>query len=357
MLVNDLPIPLIGKSSIEGSPIVYNDDDIRSVSVPATLSAGDEDPPGENMIVKFRCPRKDAIVTAMMSEGLNFDITAQWEEMMGGGMASLANTGIGMLNKGLQLGYGTTIQQPWMNKKVYKSTNPFSFNLKLSFVATTSDVKGEVWNPCMTLMSFLYPRQLGKYAEEDIIDKDTNKVLFKKGEFVPKTFNSVMDNLEIVKAIRNKRAGEGKATSNDTDLISRTMGTMALFSIPGPSLMQNVKKADDDKKGDEVEVFIGQHILLKSCYLEQVNVKFSTALNAKGYPLSADVTVKVTCSDSMTVKNDGHFMTDRIIDSTENIDSMLKALDVTTSHLAENMVNIFKTLKTFYVGMFTGKDA
>lgn len=345
------------------SPVTYCDD---KISTENGAILGKQQDVGENMIVKFRCPRKKAVVAAMMNDGLDFDITAKWKEMMGGGMSSIAGTGLGMLNTGVQYLNGETIQQPWMNKKVYESTSPFSFNLKLSFVATSLDptnliqanpdgsslhvgVKREVWDPCMTLISFLYPRQLGTYTE----DEDGNQVfnaknLWTEAEKNP-LFKGTMDTMAKIFGGTDK---DGKPNKDTTNLIQRAMSTMNFYAIPGPSLMQNTKDTDEDKKGDEVEVFIGKHITLRSCYLEQVSVKFSSALDYDGWPLSADVTVKVTCSDSMTVSPNGQFMSDGIIDSSQNIDAALEALSKTGQNLANGIVNIFKSYKNFFAGMF-----
>lgn len=265
--------------------------------------------------VVITCRTKKRRVNALLSEGIQINTQSNWEEMFGGGIMSLAGSAIGSVNNITQMVGARSIQQPWMNRKFWKNTSPFSFTLGLNFVAR-SNAKTEVFDPAITLVSFAYPRQ-------------------SEG-----TFEQVKSWLK-----EKLKIGEGS-------ILDEASKVVKLFVIPGPSIKYDGSNTSSDIYGDAVTVCVGNMIAMGGVYLENVDVNFSNSMDASGYPLSAQVKVKVTSMDVNSCKSDGDFLMTEFAQNQAALSGLLVQIDKTIKQATEDTVNIFKS----WVGFFSKED-
>ena len=245
------------------------------------------------------CKNKNGRVSGILNSGVKINGHAEWTEMFGGGIMSLGGSLIETGNNFLQFTGGSSIQQPWMNRKMWKTTKPFSFDIPMSFVATTNPAD-DVVRPCMALLSFIFPRDLGTNVTND------------------------------------KIVGGG-------DIFGTALNSLRLYNIPGPSLRYGTKSASPDDQGDPVEIVIGRLFAFGACYLEDVSIEFSQSLDSYGYPLAANVTVKATVMDSATCTTDGNFLIQEFYSSSESLGACLDQINNTSKQLAKDMIAIAKS--------------
>lgn len=291
--------------------------------------------------VIISCTAKRRRVSSYLSEPLRFSAKANWQEMFGGGVMSIAGTGLGLLTDLAQYGKGWTVQQPWMNRKMYKSTNPLSFSVKLPFVATSdATASAEVFEPLQTLMSFCYPRLLSnksgtgdKSALEGIFgDGESMQLAEKKGNLA----NRAQDDMSGI-------------DSEDLGILPGFINAIKAYAIPGPGLRFGMQ-SDKDVQGDNVAVYIGNYLMFKACYLESVEVEFSEVMTPSGYPVSGSATVQVTCMEANYCLNDGTFYFDGFDDRQSDLTNLLDACNGAAKKVAKS----FAQLKNATVGFWTG---
>ena len=276
--------------------------------------------------VIFSCPHKRGRVSGILDGGLKLNIKSEWTEMMGGGIMSLAGSVVDTANNLLQLAAGASVQQPWMNRKMWKTTKPFSFDVPMSFVAMT-DPLNDVVRPVMALVSFLYPRKL------QIKDKNT-------GEMVDANMKNFGDN-----------TGISTKLPDDVGVIGTALSSIGLYNIPGPSIRYTSKNSGgsgEDNIGDPVYVTIGKIFSFGSCYLESVDVQFSPSMDSDGFPIAAKCTVKVTVMDSGVVETNGQFMIQEFSNTSESFGQFIDAVATTVGDLATNLANVIKSTIGFY---------
>jgi hypothetical protein len=311
--------------------------------------------------VIISCPNKMGRVRASMGGPIQLNVSSQWEPMFGGGIASMTNSILGTANQLIEWSMGCTIQQPWMNRKNYKNTMPFTFTLPLNFVAIR-DAKDDVVKPCLALVSFLYPR---KYNPDD----NQNQSRYDKYNAVRQTSrpSSTYKMTDFGNTNAAEEAGwtafeeinkskivpaafKKLVTSGDkTDVVGSLLDMFEIWEIPGPSLLTG-SNANGAHKGDVIDIIVGKMFNLGNCYLENVDVNFGTAFDKNGYPLSAKVNVKCTCADSVVCSSTGNLLVNQVVDQSEKLSKFVGACTDTIANLADNISNLFKLYKGYYSG-------
>ena len=280
--------------------------------------------------VVISCEHKHGRVSGLLNGGLKLNGHAEWTEMMGGGIMSLGGSMIETGNNLLQFTSGSSIQQPWMNRKMWKTTKPFSFDIPMSFVATT-DPLNDVVRPCMALMSFIFPREL------ETKDGEQSNAYTK--------LNS-MSGGKLGKVIGN------------SSLVGTALESIAFYNIPGPALRYGTKNAKGtDNEGDPVKIVIGKLFAFGACYLEDVSVEWSQSSDFEGYPIAANVNVKATVMDAACCQTDGNFLIQEFYGSSENVGNFLDKFGDTITQAATDFANIVEKGIGFYktpLGIFNG---
>ena len=265
------------------------------------------------------CKNKRRRVCGILNEGIKLSGESKWEEMFGGGITALGGSIVNMVNKGLQGFRGTSIQQPWMNRKFWNSTKPFSFSFSFNFIEDGNGGKVDVFEPLQALLSFTFPRDLGT------------------GDQIKKTLsNSQLLDMEQ----KNSDGGKGLLTAGVDALAME-------FAIPGPSVRyspDNKSTSGDnyEKSGDAVTLVIGNLFAFGGVYLEKVDVETSPNMDTYGYPLWAKCNVQATVMDVNYCQTNGDFMIGQFADSQGALSSLLDSIATFGSDLSEGVKNIFK---------------
>lgn len=287
--------------------------------------------------VIITCSGKKRRVSSYLSEPLKFSAKANWQEMFGGGVMSIAGTGLGLLTDLAQYGKGWTVQQPWMNRKLYKSTTPLSFTLKLPFIATSVDTaKEEVWDPLEALLSFVYPRKLSK---EDGTDVSATEAL---GDS-----KLVQVSMKKQSAVNNE---ENHVNAEDVGVLPAFLGLFKAYAIPGPGLRFGMSAGDQSTHGDNVAISIGQFLSFSACYLESVEVELSEVMTPNGYPTSGTATVQATCMEANYCKNDGTFYFNGFSDNQSDLTIALDACYGAADKISQSFMELKDSLIGFWGG-------
>lgn len=290
------------------------------------------------MEVIISCPHKRKRVSALMSESIKISANAKWKpifqqsSLMSGG--TLGND----INNVLSWSLGISVHQPWMNKKQYESTEPFSVTIPLTFVSTMGDPKAEVYDPCMALLSFVYPRQVGlNELRGDNITQTTGGESGLAASFsdaatlAAQNIGNVSDCALISGAMKKSE----EVMQNTNGLIGATLSAYEIFSVPGSSLT--------GKKGDTVSISIGPIFNLGKVYLEKVDIDFSKTLNPLGYPLAAKVTLTATPVEACYCEPNGNLVIfDQFTENSQAMNNMLSAAANTGAALTEMVVTFAK---------------
>lgn len=312
--------------------------------------------------VIISCPNKMGRVRASIGGPIQLNVQSQWEPMFGGGIASMANGILGAANQLVEWGLGCTIQQPWMNRKNYKNTMPFTFTLPLNFIAIES-ARDDVVKPCLALVSFCYPRKYDPSDNENIKKYEQYNSQAHSSTLRPKEWFGNSDaRLEGYSAknylqefgANNAFSMLGKAaqtiTGGDDSSVANTfLDLFEVWEIPGPSLLT----ADNSKsshKGDVIDIIVGKMFNLGNCYLESVDINFGSSFDKNGYPLSAKVNVKCTCADSVVCSSTGNLLVNQFVDQSQKLGAFMNAASTTASNLVSNVMNIFNLYKGYYSG-------
>ena len=292
--------------------------------------------------VIITCANKKGRVRASLSGNLTLNIQSEWTEMFSGGIAAMSSSILGIGNQLAQWGLGATIQQPWMNRKNYKNTKPFSFNLPLNFVAIDS-AKFDVVMPVLALVSFCYPRKYTPVTKEE---NNTSKE-------TPVNQPGV----NIVEAMGGDSIiGKWAKSQGDNSLIGSVLDLFEVWEIPGPSLL-TASEREGVHKGDSVDIIVGKMFNLGNCYLEGVNITFGSAFDNNGYPLSAKVDVKCTCADTVVCTSDGNLLVNEYYDMSAQVDKVVTAAQNTAENLVNKLVDFGKSVLGFYTGSLNVQEA
>lgn len=275
--------------------------------------------------VVLSCPNKNVRIAAPLGGQLQLSVNAEWEEMFGGGIGAISGGVIGTANNLLQWVGGKTMQQPWMNRKIYKNTKPFNFTLPLNFVTPAGQDPMEwVAKPAVALLSLAYPRILkdaGGTKNANLIDANTG--------------------------------GDGSS------VISTALRMLNFYAIPGPALRYDSNATDEktgkqlvdkDDRGDSVNVMIGNLFNLGACYVTNVSLTYSDSFNELGFPLALKASVQVTCADQVLCQDDGDFVVNIPPQNAKGLSDFLDAAQITTNNIKENVSKLVKATGSFYKG-------
>ena len=291
------------------------------------------------------CPNKRARVSGTLNNGIKVQGKAEWKDMMGGGIMSLAGSLVDTANNVLQWTNAESVQQPWMNRKMWVTSKPLTFQFSISFVEIENALK-DVVQPCLALLSFVYPRQGGLKDE-----KGSEEATRLAGKEV---------NVYEVDTLWNKisnRSADGKYSSVDvggmfsidgTSLVGTTLNTIAMYHIPGPGLRHGTKSGTGDKGGDAVNIVVGNLLCLESCYIESVDIEFHNVLNASGYPIAGKANLTVTSADNSYCTTDGNFLLSNFKDSSQRLADFLDKFGQTTEDLKNDIIGVTKSVIGFW---------
>ena len=296
--------------------------------------------------VIIRCPHKHKRVSGVMNAGIRINGKAQWKNMFDGGVTSLAGKTIDQVSNIAQWSQSVSLQQPWMNRKIYNKTEPFSLEIPMSFVCQQGDAKAEVYDPVMALLSFIYPRQ---YPSSTNSEPVTGLTLAKG------LFSKIKEKITGSKLGQNvKEEFSGVSLDGfDQSLVGSLLNAVGAYVVPGPGLKyDSTNKYNINESGDYVEVTIGNIFNLGACYLEDINIEFSQAMNAFGYPLAAKVTVKATSMNTCYCNVNGELQIwDSFGDTGEKIGKLLDSIQATKgaaiNMFTTGMSNIFGQIGFF----------
>lgn len=274
-----------------------------------------------NGVVVITCKTKKTTIQGVLSNSLELEGRAKWKEMFNGGIFGLSG---GILQAGSNISQilgGKTLQQPWMNRKFYESSEPLSFTMEINFVSHGGDsAKKQVYDPVRYLLSLVYPRKGGGNA----------------------VGNALVDN--------GGKDDAGKPIGGGS-LVGTMINTMQEMHIPGPSLGYT-EGAED--AGDSVSITIGQTFAFVGVYIDSVQATFSPTFNAEGYPLWAKCKVKATCMDSLACDSNGDFLSSgfKVLPSAE-MSAFIDQAKITGTTAAKDLGNLKDSYKEFY-GYFLG---
>lgn len=292
---------------------MYNEDEFN---ITDQLTSEEKFAPQEVVIT---CPHKNGRVCGILNTGVSLDGKAEWTEMMGGGIMSLGGNVVETGNNLLQFVRASSIQQPWMNRKMWKTTKPFSFSFELAFVAQ-DDALNDVVRPTMALMSFLFPRELST--------KDGNDA-------------SLYTSLDGITGGRFS-----KGITKDS-LIGTALTSFQYYNIPGPGIRYDGNDTGDEI-GDPVTIVIGKMFAFGACYLENVQIQYSQSMNHSGYPIAAKATIRATVMDACTCRTDGNFLIQEFYGSSENLNKFIDKFSETAGELAMDLKDVADKTIGFY---------
>lgn len=263
------------------------------------------------------CEGKKKMIRSLISAPIKLSGKAEWKEFMSGGISALGGSLISAGNQALQFTLGEGIQQPWMNRKTWVSTKPFSFSIPMKFVAE-SDAYSEVYEPCLGLMSLVYPRETGVTGAAAL--------------------NEINQNTGVDLTQKTKSGGD--------NMIAAAASAVSLYYIPGPSVKYGA--GDDSQNGDNVSIMIGNVASFEACYIENVDIEFSNVMSSNGFPISANVTLQVSVMDSSVVKEDGEFTFSQFKSDLYNFSNALNSCTEGVKDVATALVEHVKALGGFY---------
>lgn len=301
---------------ISGVPIYGQGMDIKEDAY-ASSSVGTPSYPQEVII---SCPNKNVRISSTLGGPLSVNVNVEWDEMFGGGMASVAGGPIGSFNNMMQWKSGRTLQQPWMNRKIYKNTKPFTFTLPLTFI-TPLGCEASQWvgKPCIALLSLCYPRKLGN------------------GTTALNKANDILAESGINKQI------------DDTSLVGSFLNLFEMYAIPGPGLRYKATE-NADERGDSVNILAGNLFNLGACYVNSVKIDFVNSFDLSGCPIAAKAALTVTSADSILCDKYGDFNVYELKDNSANLDTFINACEKTAADAVGGLSNIFRTTIGFWSG-------
>lgn len=293
----------------------------------------------EPMEVIIKCPHKRKRISALMSGGIKINGSAEWKPL---GEVGIGSLGIQSVNDILNLTNwmnGVSVQQPWQNRKQWQTTKPFTLDIPLSFVSSMGDAKAEVFDPCIALLSFIYPRQLSSNEYAWINNQKFEGEITGGGvvtgaqvlDAISKGAQNVLANYSfsgsLASGVETTNQESQKILADKSSLLGAANSAFNLYSTPGPSLKYTSDNASDPRSGDVVTVSIGPVFNLGAVYLEDVGIEWSQTLNPYGYPLGAKVNLKCSPINACYCTPDGELQIfQNTNDVTDNISNCVNAL-------------------------------
>lgn len=331
-ILKSIDVPVIGKSLFRTED-QFLPSDFAMSNGPLGEGGSDATIPQEIII---SCKNKRRRICGYLSEGVKLNGQSNWEFFTQGiGIDKLAK-GLGTVNTLAQLGFtgtsdnkpygaGASIQQPWVNRKFWKDSSPFTLDFNFNFVSETSS-KEDVFLPAIALLSFCYPRAID--------DTEIVKVL-----------KNSITNLQNKVADWTGGVTTGTNTKDNKSILDAGKDALRMFAIPGPSLMYGAKGNEEGQQdlGDAVTIVVGNMFAFGACYLKTVNLEFSPSFDYSGYPVWCKCQIQAEAMDSNICASDGSFMYGNIPDYSNNMAELLRSLQDIARQAAEDAVNIAKT--------------
>jgi hypothetical protein len=253
--------------------------------------------------VFFNCPSKNRKLAAVLDGGITLSAKSNWQ-----GYFSAIPSVLGMVDGAAQLFKGMSISQPWFGRKYWKGTDPMSFTVKVQFVSF-KDAKEEVYEPVMTLMSFLYPQLMG-----DGSANDPNTIYIKEFRTATTTSPVIGADGKPVMGLDGNPVTKTVTTqvSVPVDTKNQRANLISLCKVPGPTLFFNggsnsVASGINMDAGSPVSISLGKFFNFNGCYITSVTTVIGNSFNAEGYPHSASATVTFEAMDVSYVGSDGTF--------------------------------------------------
>lgn len=296
---------------------MYNEDEYNLSNFSVLSQAKQESSAPQEVVIT--CKHKNGRVCGVLNSGVTLDGKAEWREMMGGGIMSLGGSVVETANNLLQFVKASSVQQPWMNRKMWQTTKPFSFSFELAFVAQ-EDALNDVVRPAMALVSFIYPRELKTKGGED---------------------SSAYTGLN-----RITNGAFEKAFTRDS-LVGTALSSFQFYNIPGPGIRYDGNDTGDEV-GDPVTIVIGKMFAFGACYLEGVKVDFSRSVNHSGYPIAAKVNITATVMDACTCQTDGNFLIQEFYGSSENLNAFIDKFSQTAGQTVTDLKAVVDKSIGFY---------
>ena len=260
------------------------------------------------------CKNKKKRIHGYLSSGIKIDGKATWTPFIESGIWQTIKESMDNVSNITQTWAGASMQQPWMNRKLWVSTDPFSFDFSINLISDGNTGKTDVFLPAQALMSFVYPRSLGTADE------------IKKW---------ITDNVPFLDP-------NGKNTKGEKNVLGSAIDTFTnAYRIPGPDLRYH--NNDTESSGDAVTIVIGNLFAFGGVYLENVGLEMSNVMDSSGYPTWCKCNIKATAMDVNYVDVNGNFMISAQNNNAAALAEFLDSCGTTVIQAAADAINIAKT--------------
>ena len=269
-------------------------------------------------------------VTGYLSEGVKLTGQSDWEQITSNSMVNTIYKLIETVDTTQQMGFvpsnsgstansaGISYIQPWASRKFWKGSKPFTTTIPFNLVSITN-AKTDVYDKAVTLLSFCYPRDLANTVT---------------------TFKDAVSNLKIGE--KQLFLTQGTGTDGKPNLVNSLTSAIKSWAIPGPSLTYGGE--NDQSKGDAVTISIGNLFVFGACYVNQVNLEFSSTLDNNGYPLWCKCSISFDTMESNYCSSDGKLYLNKIPDNQAALANLLSSIANTGQTLVTDFINHEKAL-------------
>lgn len=112
----------------------------------------------QNVNIFIECPRRGIFVESYIPSDMKFTTNSKWEPFF----QALDSSGvISIVDSAVQVVSGYSIQNPILKRKVWKGSDPMTFDLPLIFFSMT-DAKTKVFDPVQDLLNLPLPMQVNR---------------------------------------------------------------------------------------------------------------------------------------------------------------------------------------------------
>ena len=325
--IEALELPILGQAYFR------TEDQFLEPTFANSLSGSNKNDVSIPQEIIISCKNKRRRVRGFLSEGVKLSGSSKWNNFLSNSALTPLNKGLGTLDTLSQIGAGdlaggrddnpkgstrgTSTQMPWMNRKVWNGTDPFSLQFSFNLVAEENS-QTEVFEPAIALLSFLFPRTVSNV-----------KIVETAQEFVGKHVSDTTNT-------------DGKATIAQALLdLSKEM----TFAIPGPSLAYMTSEDGEnllEDNGDAVTIVIGNMFAFGGCYLKDVSIEFSSNVDFSGYPTWCKCSISFETMDTNYCMENGDFLLNTFPQSGKGLSELIDACNTTIKQAAIDTANIAK---------------
>lgn len=314
--VKGINIPILGLPTFR-----TEDQFIPSIKDQVIAQIGGGSIPQEIIIA---CKNKRRRVCGYLAEGVKLKAESNWKPITDNGVISQFQKGLSTVDSLTQLGIGgetkqggssagTTIQQPWAERKFWAGSKPFTLDFNFNFVAE-KDAQYDVFMPAQALLSFCYPREVANLKSAEALKSAGG---------------------QVISSDKNTKGGQNLAKA-----VSEAAKT---YAIPGPSLMYGSdREKEKGDNGDAVTISVGNMFAFGACYLKSVQIEFSPNIDWTGYPVWCKCTISAEAMDANYCNEDGSFLVGQFNNNQAALSNVMQALSDTIEQSAQDMANIAK---------------